>query len=314
MRTIFFSFGIALGIFLGLPALAQVAPGQTEATQGQPDQTLRSGGATEPAPGLPSLQDIRSPLTTIMNRPATGPGGRQGAPGTQPELAPGARAPISPTDLQQRIQEFQFEQLKQELQAEQAERNEFQQFIMQSTGRDLPIFGANLFRSVPSTFAPVDNVPVTPDYVIGPGDEIQIRAWGQIDVDFSATVDRSGTISVPARGRDQCRGHQGERPAHVSEDRVRAHVPQLPAHRDARQAALDPGLRRRTGETPRHLHRELALDARQRGVRRGRPLEQGLDAEHPVEARQPGGDRFRPLRPDPLWGTSPRTPSSFRAT
>jgi protein involved in polysaccharide export with SLBB domain len=90
--------------------------------------------------------------------------------------------------------------LKQELQAEQAERNEFQQFIMQSTGRDLPIFGANLFRSVPSTFAPVDNVPVTPDYVIGPGDEIQIRAWGQIDVDFSATVDRSGTISVPRVG------------------------------------------------------------------------------------------------------------------
>ena len=52
MRTIFFSFGIALGIFLGLPALAQVVPGQTEAAQAQPDQTLRSGGATEQAPEI----------------------------------------------------------------------------------------------------------------------------------------------------------------------------------------------------------------------------------------------------------------------
>jgi protein involved in polysaccharide export with SLBB domain len=71
---------------------------------------------------------------------------------------------------------------------------------MQSIGRDLQMFGANLFRTVPSTFAPVDNVPVTPDYVIGPGDEIQIRAWGQIDVDYNAAVDRDGTISVPKVG------------------------------------------------------------------------------------------------------------------
>src|SRR6266705_1299946 len=71
---------------------------------------------------------------------------------------------------------------------------------MQSIGRDLPMFGANLFRTVPSTFAPVDNVPVTADYVVGPGDEIQIRAWGQIDVDYNAVVDRDGTISVPKVG------------------------------------------------------------------------------------------------------------------
>lgn len=34
--------------------------------------------------------------------------------------------------------------------------------------------------AVPSTFAPVDNIPVTPDYVIGPGDEIQIRALSRL--------------------------------------------------------------------------------------------------------------------------------------
>jgi protein involved in polysaccharide export with SLBB domain len=80
------------------------------------------------------------------------------------------------------------------------ERIEFQSFILQATGRELPIFGTELFRQSPSTFAPVDNVPVTPDYVVGPGDEIIIQAWGQIDVDFATFVDRNGAISVPRVG------------------------------------------------------------------------------------------------------------------
>ena len=48
----------------------------------------------------------------------------------------------------------------------------------------LPLFGYDLFEGSPSTFAPIDNVPVTADYVVGPGDELLIRAWGQIDIDY----------------------------------------------------------------------------------------------------------------------------------
>lgn len=80
------------------------------------------------------------------------------------------------------------------------ERNEFQEFVLRSTGRDLPLFGYNLFEGPPSTFAPLDRVPVPSDYVIGPGDEIVIRAWGQIDVDVRATVDRNGRIYIPKVG------------------------------------------------------------------------------------------------------------------
>ena len=80
------------------------------------------------------------------------------------------------------------------------ERVEFQDFVAQSIGRDLPIFGSELFKNVPSTFAPVDNIPVTLDYLIGPGDEIMIRAWGQLDLDFAALVERTGTISIPKVG------------------------------------------------------------------------------------------------------------------
>lgn len=80
------------------------------------------------------------------------------------------------------------------------ERNEFQDFVARSLGRDLPMFGYNLFVEVPTTFAPVDRIPVTPDYVVGPGDEILIRAWGQVDIDYRAVVDRTGTINIPRVG------------------------------------------------------------------------------------------------------------------
>ena len=80
------------------------------------------------------------------------------------------------------------------------EKNEFQDFIYNSTGKQLPLFGYNLFEGAPSTFAPVQNVPVTPDYVIGPGDELLIRAWGQIDIDYRAVVDRNGMINIPRVG------------------------------------------------------------------------------------------------------------------
>jgi len=198
MRTPFRFFVIGLGVLLGTPAWAQES---TQQTTNAPN-TAPAITQDQQFQPIPSLQDIRSPLTTIMNRqrPATAIGAQAGTLEGAGPLAPGARPVFSGTDLQQRIQEFQFQQLQEDLEAQQRERNEFQLFVTQSTGRDLPIFGANLFRNVPSTFAPVDNVPVTADYVIGPGDEIQIRAWGQIDVDFNAQVSRDGTINVPKVG------------------------------------------------------------------------------------------------------------------
>ncbi|HEV7674620.1 MAG TPA: SLBB domain-containing protein [Candidatus Angelobacter sp.] len=77
---------------------------------------------------------------------------------------------------------------------------EFQHFVAAALGYRLEIFGQNLFRNVPSTFAPLDRVPVTPDYLIGPGDELLIRAWGQIDINYRAVVDRTGTIYIPKIG------------------------------------------------------------------------------------------------------------------
>ncbi|HEX3438620.1 MAG TPA: polysaccharide biosynthesis/export family protein, partial [Pseudacidobacterium sp.] len=77
---------------------------------------------------------------------------------------------------------------------------EFQKFVAGTTGEVLPIFGADLFRNVPSTFAPLDQVPVTPDYLIGAGDALRIRVWGQINFNADVRVDRTGSIYLPQVG------------------------------------------------------------------------------------------------------------------
>ncbi|MGJ7914618.1 SLBB domain-containing protein [Massilia sp. LXY-6] len=81
-----------------------------------------------------------------------------------------------------------------------AELSEFQKFVSNNTGKVLPIFGAEFFANAPSTFAPILNSPVPSDYPLGPGDELMIRGWGTIDIDFRATIDRNGTINIPTIG------------------------------------------------------------------------------------------------------------------
>ena len=78
--------------------------------------------------------------------------------------------------------------------------SEFQKFVFDGTGTVIPIFGSEFFSNAPSTFSPVANAPVVADYALGPGDELMIRGWGSIDIDYRATIDRNGLISIPTIG------------------------------------------------------------------------------------------------------------------
>lgn len=80
------------------------------------------------------------------------------------------------------------------------EQNVFEAFATSVTGTRVSVFGRNFFQDVPANFASGDNVPVNPDYVIGTGDELQIRAWGMVDVDVTVVVDRNGAIRIPRVG------------------------------------------------------------------------------------------------------------------
>jgi protein involved in polysaccharide export with SLBB domain len=77
---------------------------------------------------------------------------------------------------------------------------DFQKFAATSVGALLPIFGQSLFESPPSSFGQVDDLAPPDDYLLGPGDELRVRAWGQVEIDVRAVVSREGTISVPRVG------------------------------------------------------------------------------------------------------------------
>jgi protein involved in polysaccharide export with SLBB domain len=77
---------------------------------------------------------------------------------------------------------------------------DFQLLVRGSLGSLLPVYGDSLFRLVPSTFAPLREVNVTPDYVLGPGDQLVIRIWGQVNFNAQLTVDRSGAVYLPQVG------------------------------------------------------------------------------------------------------------------
>ena len=88
---------------------------------------------------------------------------------------------------------------------------EFQQMVADSVGRVLPVFGQSYFGQSPSTFAPIDQLQVSDDYIIGAGDELRIRIWGQVEADLRTTVDRSGQIYIPQVGQVSVAGiHYGQ--------------------------------------------------------------------------------------------------------
>jgi len=61
-------------------------------------------------------------------------------------------------------------------------------------------FGYDLFEGVPSTFAPVKDIQVPIDYVVGPGDTINIQLYGNETASYSLTVGRDGQIKFPKLG------------------------------------------------------------------------------------------------------------------
>ncbi|HUX28381.1 MAG TPA: SLBB domain-containing protein [Terracidiphilus sp.] len=155
----------------------------------------------------PSTWDCSDPLLANTSE-CSG----QGQETTAPLVAPQAPSPLSPqvggngAQPQSPARNYSdIEQLSRQAAAFQAPLppqplTEFQKFAASTTGQVLPIFGADLFRRVPSTFAPLNLTPVPSDYVIGPGDELRIRAWGQVNFQANVRVDRSGEIYVPQVG------------------------------------------------------------------------------------------------------------------
>jgi polysaccharide export outer membrane protein len=61
-------------------------------------------------------------------------------------------------------------------------------------------FGYDLFEGVPSTFAPVSDIQVPIDYIVGPGDTLNIQLYGNEPASYELTVERDGRIKFPKLG------------------------------------------------------------------------------------------------------------------
>lgn len=61
-------------------------------------------------------------------------------------------------------------------------------------------FGYDLFQNAPSTFAPVTEVPVPADYVVGPGDELIVQLFGNQNRTLRLLVTREGAVNFPELG------------------------------------------------------------------------------------------------------------------
>ncbi len=170
-----------VSLAVGLPARAAEEPdaGGTFTTPGYPQRNVPQGANTGGQPGA----NVGTQPAQIGGRPG-------GANANIGNNGANARTGRDLGDMFPRRSEP----------APPPKPNEFQRFVEGATGRLLPIFGSTFFADAADNFQSLDNVPVSADYTIGPGDEIVTRAWGSIDVDYRSTVDRNGMLNLPKVG------------------------------------------------------------------------------------------------------------------
>ena len=69
-----------------------------------------------------------------------------------------------------------------------------------SISMDLKHFGHDLFLQGRAGFLTTNRLPVGPDYMLGPGDEVKVRVWGKVEGAWNLTIERDGTVRMPKVG------------------------------------------------------------------------------------------------------------------
>ena len=62
------------------------------------------------------------------------------------------------------------------------------------------IYGYEQFQTSPTTFAPTSSIPVPTDFLLGPGDKINIQYYGNENVSSKEFISRSGELNLPSLG------------------------------------------------------------------------------------------------------------------
>lgn len=92
--------------------------------------------------------------------------------------------------------------------------------LIKTGPESLKPFGYDLFARKVSTFAPSTNVPVPSNYVVGPGDQLNIQLFGAQNRSLKLTVGRDGRLSFPELGPIEVAGKTFDVVANEIEVRV----------------------------------------------------------------------------------------------
>ena len=117
-------------------------------------------------------------------------------PGTQPGGQPGMMRPLPEKKA------FAAEQLRQQdFNIEEA----FAEFsVLHGVKSHLRQFGYDFFDAQANTFSPIQDIPVGPDFIVGPQDSLAVHIWNVPDPNFNRSfivpVERDGMIVIPQVG------------------------------------------------------------------------------------------------------------------
>ncbi|WP_375391046.1 SLBB domain-containing protein [uncultured Sphingomonas sp.] len=78
---------------------------------------------------------------------------------------------------------------------------EYERYVTQVLGREVPRFGASLLLPSARNFTPPPTAAVPPDYRLNPGDEILLGLTGSVESELRLTLDNSGAVFIPRVGR-----------------------------------------------------------------------------------------------------------------
>lgn len=89
-----------------------------------------------------------------------------------------------------------------------------------ATQEEKRLFGYNLFNSKNLSFEPNVNLPASPSYVLGVGDQILISIWGNSQQIYNLKVDKAGLVNIPEVGAIRVGGYKFEEVENIIHSRL----------------------------------------------------------------------------------------------
>lgn len=208
-----------LGVLLPLSVLADgvaVAPmaGGTVAPQApmgitaplvSPMQSLPSGMGAALLPAGTGMSQVGIP--TGAPTPKTAEAALQqltiGQPLTQTTQVPTIPQPMQPTSPSTAPAPVEVSQERSAIEQTLLDSPDGSQVAKSQPTKLLPIqqFGYDFFKGDARGFAPVTDVPVGNDYLLGTGDRINLIIWGSVDATLELEVNQNGDVVIPKVGK-----------------------------------------------------------------------------------------------------------------